>query len=63
MKTEIQFARCFGTPAGQFVLNHLRSMTTQRVLGQNATDAELRYLEGQRSLVRAIENMIKRGSE
>jgi len=60
---EINFARCFGTAAGTQVLNHLRKITVERALGANATDAELRFLEGQRALVHTIINLAKRGGE
>lgn len=59
--TEINYARCFGTPAGANVLSHLRRITIERVLGATATDAELRGLEAQRALVHQIENLISRG--
>ncbi len=58
---EQNFARAFSTTAGAMVLKHLRKITIERVLGPNATDAELRGLEAQRALVHQIENMIQRG--
>jgi len=58
---ELNFARCFGTSAGVAVLKHLRHMTIERVLGPDATDAQLRGLEAQRALVHQIENMTERG--
>ena len=60
-ETEQNYARGFSTAAGAAVLQHLRKMTIERVLGPNATDAELRSLESQRALVHLIENMISRG--
>nr|DAL32044.1 MAG TPA_asm: hypothetical protein [Caudoviricetes sp.] len=60
-ETEQNYARAFSTAAGAAVLQHLRKMTIERVLGPNATDAELRSLESQRALVHLIENMISRG--
>lgn len=42
---------CFSTPAGQRVLDHLRAAFLDRRLGPNASDAELRHVEGQRSVV------------
>lgn len=51
---EKNYARCFNTPSGEFVLRHLRSMTIDRWLGPNATESELRTLEAQRALVHAI---------
>lgn len=60
-ETEQNYARAFSTAAGAAVLQHLRKMTIERVLGANASDAELRSLESQRALVHLIENMISRG--
>ncbi len=57
----VNYARCFGTPAGRAVLAHLRSITTGRTLGPNASDSELRWAESQRALVRTIEALIARG--
>ena len=53
--------RVFAGEDGQVVLNHLRTTTIERSLGPNATDAELRDLEGQRRLFKRIENLIKTG--
>lgn len=58
---EQNYARAFSTGAGMAVLKHLRRITIERVLGANATDAELRGLEAQRALVHQIENLIERG--
>lgn len=55
------YARCFGTPSGIRVLEHLRLITVGRTLGQNATDNELRWIESQRALVRHIESLVSRG--
>ena len=57
----INYARCFGTPSGRAVLDHLRKITDERTLGPNATDNELRWAESQRALVRQIETQIARG--
>ena len=59
---EKQYARAFATPAGKQVLTHLRSITIERILGQNATNEELRWWAAQNSLVHHIENLIKRGN-
>ena len=58
---EISYARCFGTPSGTRVLDHLRMMTVGRTLGPNAADNELRWAESQRALVRQIETLVSRG--
>ena len=60
-ETEQNSTRAFSTAAGVAVLAHLRRITIERVLGPNATDAELRGLEAQRALVHQIEAMIERG--
>ena len=60
-ETEKNYFRCFNTPAGIQVLKHLREITIERFFGPNATEAELRTLEGQRTLVHQIENLIERG--
>lgn len=60
-ETEKNFARTFNTPSGRAVLEHLRRITVERVLGPNATDAELRGLEAQRALVHQIEQLSERG--
>lgn len=48
----------FKTPTGKAVLKYLRSITIESVQGPNASDAELRHLEGQRYLVGVIERRI-----
>jgi hypothetical protein len=58
---ELAYAKTFAGNSGQRVLAHMRKITIERVLGANATDAELRGLEAQRSLVHQIENLINRG--
>ncbi len=55
------FARCFRTNEGDKVLSYLQKMTKGRVLTASASDAEMRYLEGQRALVTHIETLIERG--
>lgn len=55
------FARCFSSPDGQRVLDHLRAVTLLRSLGADAPDAALRHLEGQRALVARILALTARG--
>ena len=55
------FARCFRGGDGARVLAHLRALTLDRALGPNATDAQLRHLEGQRALVSTILALVARG--
>lgn len=62
-KLEHLYARVFSTTAGAEVLEHLRKITIERFLGANASDAELRTLEGARALVHQIEQLVRRGRE
>ncbi|MGI9452652.1 MAG: hypothetical protein ACR2QH_18720 [Geminicoccaceae bacterium] len=55
------FARCFNGSDGALVLQHLRQSVLDRRLGPGASDAELRFLEGQRSIAAHILSMIDRG--
>jgi hypothetical protein len=57
----LEVAHTFESAGGKKVLEYLRSITLARYLPPNATDAELRYLEGQRYLVSFIANMVKKG--
>jgi hypothetical protein len=57
------YALCFSNQAGRRVLDDLRRMTKQRVLGPEASDALLRHVEGQRCLVQSIEHKILRAQE
>jgi hypothetical protein len=58
---EKSFARCFATADGRRALDHLRAMTTERIMGPDASAAALRHLEGQRHLVATITGLIARG--
>ena len=55
------YTHLFQRPDGKRVLNDLKQRTFERVLGANATDGELRFLEGQRALVALILSLIKQG--
>lgn len=55
------FARCLSGSDGTLVLRHLRQTALDRRLGPGASDAELRFLEGQRSIAAHILSMIERG--
>lgn len=48
-------ARTFSTPEGQVVLQYLRQSYINTILPPSATDGEIRYREGQRSVVAVIE--------
>ncbi len=58
---ERSFARVFSTEEGKKVLAWLQVMTFQRAAGMSTPDEQLRYMEGQRSLVASILRMIDRG--
>ena len=59
---EKHYARTFNSTSGKQVMVHLRAITIERVLGTNASDAELRWVAAQSALVHQIENLIKRGN-
>lgn len=55
------FARLFATDDGKKVLAWLQVITFQRAQGINSSDDQLRYTEGQRSLMASILRLIDRG--
>jgi hypothetical protein len=55
------FARCFAGSEGALALDHLRRVFLDRRLPPTASDAELRHLEGQRSVVAHIVALAERG--
>lgn len=55
------FARCFSGPDGAHVVEHLRRSFLDRRLPPAASNAELRHLEGQRSVVAQLIALIERG--
>ncbi|MBR6411652.1 MAG: hypothetical protein IKS41_00635 [Alphaproteobacteria bacterium] len=57
------YTRLFRHAEGKEVLNHLKKITFERTLSPAATDAELRFLEGQRALVALILSFIKQGQQ
>ena len=59
---EKHYARVFNTPSGKQVLNHLCTITKERVMGQNASNEDLRWWAAQTALVHQIENLVKRGN-
>jgi len=59
---EKHYARTFNTTSGKQVLSHLRTITIERAVGPNISDADLRWIAAQSALVRQIENLIKRGN-
>ena len=59
---EKHYAHTFSDFSGKQVLQHLRSMTTERIFGQNVSNEELRWWAAQCALVHQIENLIERGN-
>ena len=55
------YARCFAGPDGRDVVAHLTRSILDRRLPPNASDAELRHLEGQRYAIAGMLAMIERG--
>ena len=61
---DIQFHRCFTSEAGKKVLEHLRSITIEQPAWVPGADASFGYArEGQNSLVREIEQRMRRTNE
>jgi hypothetical protein len=50
------FQKCFANADGERILNYLTQLTLERVLPSNASNDELRHLEGQRFIVKLILN-------
>lgn len=57
------FARLFRGEDGQQALDYLKRQTVERQTSATITDAELRFLEGQRSLVLLIQSLINIGRQ
>ena len=55
------FARCFSGAEGEMVMSHLERVMLNRRLPPEASDAELRHLEGQRYAIAFIAAMAARG--
>lgn len=58
-----KMAVAFGGGVGADCLDYLRRITKERVLGPDASDAMLRFMEGQRYLVNRIETLVARGNQ
>jgi hypothetical protein len=54
-------AACFRGEDGQQLLQHLRRSFLDRRLSPSASNAELRHLEGQRSVVAHLVQLVERG--
>lgn len=57
----VAFARCFSSADGRRVLDHLRSLTIERRLPVDVSEAALRHIEGQRHLVASIHALVAAG--
>ena len=57
------FLACFAGPDGEAALFHLRRLFLDRRLPPSATDAELRHVEGQRSVVAYVLALIERARD
>ena len=55
------FARVFSSDDGQKIIGYLQTLTFQRAMPAEATDALLRHSEGQRALVAKMLRLIERG--
>ncbi len=55
------FARCFVTADGKRVISYLQNQVFARALSEQSTNDQLRFREGQRSLLARILKMIERG--
>lgn len=55
------FAACFAGQAGRRALDHLRDAIVERRCPPDASDAELRHLEGQRAAVAYVRALVARG--
>lgn len=62
-RINLAFAATFrpDQPAAMLVLDYLKTVTLHDIQGPGATDAMLRHKEGQRDLVRIIQNRIDHG--
>lgn len=56
-------AACFAGSHGQLVLRHLQRVFLDRRVAPNRSDAELRHVEGQRSVVSHLMSLIERGKD
>ena len=54
-------AACLGTPDGRLLVRHLRRTFLDRRLPPASSNAELRHLEGQRSVVAHLLQLVERG--
>lgn len=58
---ECIFARLFSSEDGKKALAYLQYITFWRSVGVTASNEQLRYIEGQRSLINIIRKLIEQG--
>ena len=56
-------AACFATPGGRVLVQHLGRAFREGGRPPTASDAELRHVEGQRSVVAHLVQLVERGRE
>ena len=54
---------CLNAPAGQLLLAHLRRLFLERRVAPTSSDAELRHVEGQRSVVAYLHALLERARD
>lgn len=59
-KLALAFHEVFSTPAGKQVLDYLRASYVHSIMPPEATDQQLRYREGQRSVVGVCDHFIQK---
>lgn len=57
------FARLFQSDDGQRVLSYLRASVNARAAGPEASEAMLRYCDGQRALLQTIQGLVEQGRQ
>lgn len=55
------FARLFASDDGQLAISYLRAYLHGRVAGPQASEGELRYLDGQRGFLQFIGQLVEQG--
>jgi hypothetical protein len=61
LQLNLAFARCFRGADGEAVLDWLKYISINTVLGPDHSDAALRHREGQRSMVAMIHERVEAG--
>lgn len=61
IEREILFSSVFDTPDGVKVLEYLRNITIEKIIGPDKSTCALRHMEGRRSIVREIQQKTESG--